>query len=384
MIDTLDPAAGGPPGVVLHLAAAQRAAGMEPMIITQRRAGREAAIEAFIDGIQGAREVRVVDAPSGKVAGVMGEAGELDVLHLHGMWDGILRAAAAWGRGAGVRYVLRPAGMLEPWSLSRGRLKKWVALRTTHRALVRGAAVMHATAEAEGQQFKRLGIAAPVAVVPNGVDVDAHLTETDDAAIVARWPELAGKKRVLFLSRVHEKKGLMPLAQAWGRICKEVDDWQLVIAGGGDAGYRAKVEAAFAEAGAAGRTTFTGAIDAGLRPHVYAACDLFVLPTFSENFGVVVAEAMASGLAAITTVGAPWSVLEECECGWWIDIGVEPLRRALMAGIGLDDDERRAMGMRGRECVREMYAWGAIVERLGEVYGGVLGAGESERPGSCM
>lgn len=376
VIDTLDPAAGGPPGVVLHMAAAQRRGGLDPSIVTHPSESRQDAVDAFISGIPGASEVPVIPVRDGVLRHALRGTDRPDVIHLHGMWDRILREAMRWACVDGVPYMLRPAGMLEPWSLNHKRLKKSLALRTTHRALTRRASALHATATSEAQNFRAIGLAAPIAVIPNGVNVDAHLIATDDAPIVQRWPALGGRKRVLFLSRLHPKKGLENLARAWGQLCQQFEDWHLVIAGGGDDDHRASIETAFTEAGMSARTTFTGPVDAQLRPHLYAACDLFVLPTFSENFGVVVAEAMASALPVITTVGAPWADLESHNCGWWIDIGADPLTRAMTSAMSLSDEDRHAMGMRGRACVTQRYAWPAIVGQTSELYTWLAGRGD--------
>ena len=119
---------------------------------------------------------------------------------------------------------------------------------------------------------------------------------------------------------------------------------------------------------------YLGEVDGEAKTRAYLDADVFVLPTFSENFGVVVAEALAHGLPVITTRGAPWADLETYGCGWWVDIGVEPLVQALREAMALSDDERRAMGERGRDYVRR-YDWDNIGQQTIDVYRWVLGQG---------
>jgi glycosyltransferase involved in cell wall biosynthesis len=120
---------------------------------------------------------------------------------------------------------------------------------------------------------------------------------------------------------------------------------------------------------------YVGSVDGEQKSAMYRDADLFVLPTFSENFGVVVAEALAHGVPVITTRGAPWADLEIYGCGWWVDIGVPPLEQALRDAMSLSDDERRMMGARGREYVRR-YDWDTIARQTAEVYRWVLDQGD--------
>ena len=120
------------------------------------------------------------------------------------------------------------------------------------------------------------------------------------------------------------------------------------------------------------RFIFTGALNDDEKWKAYARADVFVLPTFSENFGIVIAEALWAGVPVITTQGAPWHELEINHCGWWIDIGTEALVGALKKAISLDDVTRRDMGMRGRQHVKEEYTWDAVVTNMINGYEGIL------------
>ena len=121
---------------------------------------------------------------------------------------------------------------------------------------------------------------------------------------------------------------------------------------------------------------FVGSVDGAEKAALYHSADLFVLPTFSENFGVVIAEALACGLPVITTKGAPWQGLETHLCGWWVDVGVEPLVDALQRAFRTPDSELKAMGERGRVYAENSFAWPKIAEQTLDVYRWVLGQGE--------
>lgn len=121
---------------------------------------------------------------------------------------------------------------------------------------------------------------------------------------------------------------------------------------------------------------WVGEVDEMAKWDLYGSADLFVLPTFSENFGIVVAEALASGVPVVTTTAAPWGALAEHRCGWWVDVGVEPLAEALREATALSDAARHTMGRRGRALVEERYSWAHVAEQMRTAYGWVTGNGD--------
>ena len=159
--------------------------------------------------------------------------------------------------------------------------------------------------------------------------------------------------------------------EAWRRLAPR--DWDLLIVGPDEGGHGAEVKAAIRAANLQESVTLPGATWGKERFRRYWESDLFVLPSFSENFGLVVAEALACEVPVITTRGLPWAELQTNSCGWWTDIGVEPLVTALREAMALTDEERRAMGKRGREFIARNYAWKTAGERLSETYQWMLG-----------
>lgn len=359
---------GGPSRSVTALcsALAERGANME--IVTHRQGlGEEAAVTPnapvpvhFVE-----REHGVKAFMPGKPAfsrAVEQAAGESGIVHDHGLWLPSNHAAARAARQARRPFVVSVRGMLAPWPLSQSRAKKRVGWALYQRRDLRSATLFHATAEQEAEDVRRVGLRQPVALIPNGVDLpERYGTDRPEGEV----------RHALFLSRLHPKKGLVNLVQAWAQVRPE--GWELVLAGPDADGHRAEVEQAVSELGITGSVRFTGPVGDEGKWDLYHSADLFVLPTFSENFGIVVAEALAAGLPVITTKGAPWQDLETHDCGWWIDIGVEPLARALAEATGLSDERRRMMGQRGRALVEEKYSWSHVADEMSAVYSWLLG-----------
>lgn len=290
------------------------------------------------------------------------------LIHSHGLWLPVNHWAAIAARQRHLPLVVQPRGMLEPWALSHNALKKKIAMAIFQRRDLERAKVLVATATSEFESIRALGLRQPVAVIPNGVQL------VSDDPFVGELGIPAGKaeRTALFLSRVHPKKGILNLLNAWAAVAPQ--GWRLQIAGPDEGGHLAEVIALARKLGIDHAVEYLGELAGEAKARAYRGADLFVLPTFSENFGVVVAEGLAHGLPVITTRGAPWADLQTYGCGWWVDIGVDPLVQALREAMALNDDERRAMGERGRVYVRR-YDWDDIARQTIDVYRWVLGQG---------
>ena len=291
-----------------------------------------------------------------------------DVVHDHGLWLPTNHAAARAAHQRGVPFVVSTRGMLEPWARRNGWLKKTAAWWAYQRRDLSSAAVLHATAPSEAQALRDVGLDAPVAVIPNGVHVPPEAGPS---------PREKDRRRALFLSRVHPKKGLPMFLDVWADV--RPDGWELVVAGPDEGAHRAELETQAARLGL-DAVSFLGPVGDGGKWDLYRSADLFVLPTYSENFGVVVAEALAAGVPVLTTTGAPWAELQTHRAGWWVEPEPRAIAEALRAATGAGDAERQAMGERGRALVREVYGWDGIAARMREVYEWVLGRRSSAPP----
>ncbi|MCX6930311.1 MAG: glycosyltransferase [Verrucomicrobia bacterium] len=296
-----------------------------------------------------------------------------DLVHLHGAWRYNSVAVWQWGRRTGRPYVVSPHGMIEPWSLRQSRLPKQIANLVYQGPCLRNAKCICATSMMEAESIRQAGYHNPIALVPNGVEFPPKP--------LPRSSRADGRpRRALFLSRIHPKKGLLNLVKAW-RVIQPVG-WELLIVGPDEAGHSAEVKASVREHGLQDRVLFPGEAWGEEKTKLYCDSDLFVLPSFSENFGLVIAEALSCEVPVITTRATPWRELEERRCGWWIETGVAPLVGALREALALPAVALHEMGLRGRILVEEKYAWGPIGQQMVEVYAWMLG--RRDKPGCII
>lgn len=288
------------------------------------------------------------------------------LFHDHGIWLPSNHSVAVISRSLDIPRVVHPRGMLEPRALAHKGWKKRLANTLYQRRDLESVRLFFATAEREAEGIRQFGMRQPIAVIANGVRENLcgkHKFETDIDRSV---------RTVLFLSRIHPMKGLLNLVRAWSLLRPK--GWRLCIAGPDDVGHWAEVLAEIRRAGVEEAIEYVGEVGGEEKASAFMNADLFVLPTFTENFGVAVAEALSCGLPVITTRGAPWSDLEKHGCGWWVDIGVEPLAGALKKAMDLSDEERRAMGKRGR-IYAQRFDWSDIARQTADVYSWILGQG---------
>lgn len=289
------------------------------------------------------------------------------IMHLHGLWDAASVATGMLLRRRSSPLVVSPRGMLEPWALNQSRLKKKAAWIAWQRNVLMRSAMLHATSREEYLHFRTLGLRAPVAVIPNGLEFPVGLDERS-----ARGEPIGQLKRCLFLSRIHPKKGLPMLLQAWEAL--KPAGWRLHIAGDGDARYVQEMKTLAGSLGVDAR--FEGELSGDAKWRFLASGSLFVLPTYSENFGIAVTEAMAVGLPVITTTGAPWSVLASRGMGWWVAPQTDSLRQALDDALSQPEDQLAAMGVRAKAYARSEFGWPAIGERMAQCYRWLCDGGE--------
>jgi glycosyltransferase involved in cell wall biosynthesis len=303
------------------------------------------------------------------------ELPKVDLVHSHGLRNGIGLAALHVAAARKIPLLVTPHGMLYPQLMRRGRFKKWIVNRLWDDRYRAAASALHATSGDEAQLIRSSGASQPIAVVPIGINVEQFAAPRGDF-LSTRFPRSAGKKRLLFLGIMDRKKGLIQLADAWGKLRQEFPDWHLIIAGPDFDGHAAEVREVIGRGGAAEATTFAGPVYGQDKARLYRESDLFVLPTEWENFGIAVAEALASELPVITTRGTPWQELESSQSGWWIESTAPALVETLRHAMSRSNAERVEMGRRGRALVQERYAWPAIAQQMRSLYGWMLKRGE--------
>ncbi len=296
--------------------------------------------------------------------------GKVDVIHDNGIWMPHNHRLAALAKKNATPRIVSTRGMLEPWALNHKRWKKRLAWWAYQRSDLTSACLFHATATREASHLKNLGLRPAIMTIPNGVDLPLE--------IPPRIPR-SSQKIMLFVGRIYPVKGLLLLVEAWAKV--RPVGWTMRIVGPDEAGHRAEVESRIQEANLEGVFEFTGELLGAPLLNAYHEANIFVLPSHTENFGMVVGEALALGLPVITTQGTPWSTLESEKCGWWVPVTVDGIADALKDATARSPQELIAMGECGRRVVTERFSWDGVARQFTSCYHWLLGQGN--RP-ACL
>lgn len=279
-----------------------------------------------------------------------------DVVHINGIWQPQCWLFQRIAQQLGIIVIMSPHGMLEPYILNRHPWKKKLALALyQHKALSR-VDYYHATAQSELEQIRKLGFLQPTKIIPNGIEIKEIYSKT-------AWNDV---QNILFLSRIHPKKGIELLIEAVAKLKNK--QLQIIIAGDGEIAYLEELKRLAKDYHVSQQLNFKGGVYGDSKWELFQQADLFVLPSYSENFGIVVAEALATGLPVITTTGTPWRELETNRCGWCIELCVDNLVKTLNEAVATDASELRLMGERGRKLVEEKYDINAVTKSMNNFY----------------
>jgi len=310
------------------------------------------------------------------------EAARADIVHTHGLWLQPNWVSARVAQRLGKPLVISPRGMLDPWALRRSPLLKRAAWLLIERRSFADASLIHATSAAEAQQIRELGVTAPIAVIPNGVDLEGDFGP-ERLARVREGTANGGRgvKRVLFLSRIHPKKGLDALLEAWGRLRRSPTAAELLIVGPGEPRHLAWLRTRLSRVDAAG-IRYLGPVHGDAKLALLAGAHVLVLPSYSENYGMVVVEALACGTPVIASTATPWPSLAERGCGWWVEPRADILAAVLESSLGLPDEARDEMGRRGRALVEDQHSLSAAAAKMEASYRWLIG--EARQPESVF
>ncbi len=289
-------------------------------------------------------------------------------VHIHGLWQLSTSAAARAAQSESTPYIISAHGMLESWAVANKRLKKAAYAWLFERANLRAATCLHALTRAEARDYRNFGLRNPVAIIPNGVDVPCACSAD---LFLSRFPELRSKRLVLFLGRIHFKKGLDALCEAWARVSRSWPDAQLVLAGPDFENTRTPIEKLLEERRIRDRVTFTGMLASDLKWSALRAAECFVLPSYSEGLSVSVLEAMGIGLPVIVSAQCNLPEVAEQDCGWVIQPHApngKELEAALGAVLGASSQTRARLGSNGRRLVAQRYSWRVVGEQMTALY----------------
>lgn len=370
IIGTLDPDAGGPPTVATRLAAAQAAEGHDVSIVHASPHLTEQAIIKLTAGVPGFRNVlvRSVDPGSG-LDSITARPARIALrrlidfdhfVHLHGIWEPVLRAAGLVADEVGARYCVTPHGMLDPWSLRRHAFKKRIAMRLGYRRMLVHAAFIHALNAEEARLMTPLSLGRPAEIIPNGIFLDELSVAPPPGTFRAAYPELGDAPYVLFLSRLHEKKGLDYLADAFAMVADTHPNVRLVVAGP-DGGARADFVSRIEQAGVRDHVVLTGSLYGADKYGAMIDATCFCLPSRQEGFSVAIIEALACGLPVVVSENCHFDEVDTAGAGRVVRLEAEAIATALR-GMLTNDATRREMAERGKALVRDKYTWPRIAQ----------------------
>ena len=290
---------------------------------------------------------------------------QADGVHLHGLWEVSTAVGSRTARQLGKPYLVSAHGMLEPWALANKRWKKRIYAQLIEREILVQATCLHALTEAEALQYRAFGTKAPIAIVPNAVEIPEALSPE---LFLSTYPQLEGKRLVLFLGRLHPKKGLELLSGAWRQICRAHPEAHLVLAGPDAEGTAGKFAAEMEAAGTADTVTFTGMLREAMKWSALAAAECFVLPSYSEGLSMGVLEALGAGVPVIVTRNCNMPEVAQHGAGWVIEPDQEELEAALEALLGRKSEENRAAGERGAALITSRYNSRHVAEKMADIY----------------
>ncbi len=296
----------------------------------------------------------------------------IDIVHIHTPYMFHTFITASLCDRFSIPYVLTPHGTLDPYIYNRHRLRKRIAELLFQDRITRRASAIHFITEEEKALAEPYIHGAPGYVVPIGLSVEEYCGRPSKGILFTRFPELKGKKIILFLGRINFIKGLNIVARAFAAVARKREDVHLLIAGPDDDGYGEKVTGWLKEEGVFEMSTFTGMLLGEEKLEAFYGSSVFVLPSYSENFGIAVLEAMACGLPVIVSDKVNlWPEIIEAKAGEVAPCNAEAFSRKILAVLE-DDDAARKMGMNGAALVRERYSWPEVAARMIEMYASLV------------
>ncbi|MDH6072983.1 glycosyltransferase [Umezakia ovalisporum] len=293
-----------------------------------------------------------------------------DLLHIHGIFSYASTAAMAIARLQKVPYIIRPYGMLCKWSLQQKRLKKQSYLLLIERANLNHSQSIHFTSVAEQQEVSDLNLTCPNFVLELGIFIPPTIPDARER-LRKHFNLPADEPIILFLSRLHPKKGLDYLIPALGKL----SDYRFtfVLAGSGTSEYENHVKSLILTHGIKTRTYFTGFVKGEFKDLLIQGADLFTLTSHSENFGVAVLEALAAGIPALVTPGVALAdIIKQQQLGYVTELNVNAIASAIK-GILTHPEKMREMGDAAREFIFNNYTWDSVAAKMVGIYKDILG-----------
>lgn len=294
-----------------------------------------------------------------------------DLVHVHGLWLHHSLVNLVESRRQRIPYLISPHGMLDQWALDQGKWKKRLVWKLFERRHLESAACIHALCDEEAQQIRSLGIKTPIVTIPNGVTLPE-----ETSAAPPPWPSKDNQRILLFLGRLHPKKGIENLVQAWQQLKGHLN-WTLVIAGWGESADTKRIQSIIAAANLGNRVVLTGPLFGAAKTSALRNADCFILPSFSEGLPMSILEAWSYHLPVLMTNACHLQIGFASGAAIRIDTAPQRLACQLAEVFNRPINDREAMGRRGRQLVESEFTWKSVAARFSEVYRGIV------LPGSC-
>jgi len=283
--------------------------------------------------------------------------------HGHGLWQYPVHAMVKEAQKKGIPYIISPRGMLYPEALKKSALFKKIALILFQLSDLKNATVIHATSKQEMIFIRKMGIKTPIAVIPNAIDMNIPRIKIKIQKT---------KFLIVFLVWFDPIKNIETLLEAYVGLEHNNNEIELVLIGDGPDVYRKELEK-ISKTLKINNIIFTGFLIGDEREIVFRSLSILVLPSKSENFGMVVPEALIREIPVIASKATPWEELEIHKCGWWVDNGVKPLKQALKEASALNTEELKKMGKNGKKLIEEKYSTEKVTDKMIELYEWILG-----------
>jgi len=385
VITTLDPRDGGPPVVAERLAAAQASLGHRVGILSYADPAPDAVerVRKSTANVPGFDRVEQfgIHPDAGMLGGFRApnlrawlavNLHDYDYLHLHGVWNPILPHVASAARYLNTPYAVVPHGMLDPWCLTgqgfAKATKKRVALSLIYKRMLNGASFIHVLNADEGRLMSPLALSPPTVTLPNGVFESEVSPLPPQGSFRATHPELGLDPYILFLSRLHFKKGLDYLADAFATVLRTHPTARLVIAGPDDGMIAPLTEQLKSLGNAFSRTHFVGSLYGQDKLAAFVDCSVFTLPSRQEGFSMAITEALSCRRPVVISDQCHFPEVAEARAGYVVPVGAAPTAEALAAALSLSASDAAAMGERGRELIMSRFTWPRIAERTLDAY----------------
>jgi glycosyltransferase involved in cell wall biosynthesis len=380
VIPSLDPATGGPPMIAASLAAAQAALGCRTQIVSYQFPEADGRIASALAAIPHIADVQLEYLPPltrperflarGARRRINPIVKEFDLIHLHGVWDPLIYAAASVTTAQGRPFVLTLHGMLHPWALKQRAWKKRVALAFGYRRMLNRARFLHLGNSEERRLTADLHLTPPTRIIPNGVFLEEFDPLPDRGAFRAAHPEFSDARLILFLGRLHYMKGLDFLADAFAIVGRSMPDAHLVVVGP-DAGARASFEGQIARLGIADRVHMLGPLYASQKIAALRDCDCFCLPSRREGFSMAVTEALACEAPVVISTDCHFPEVRDAGAGIITDLNAPAIAAAIEA-ILRDPQMARRMGQAARALIISRFTWPTVARQMIEGYDAVM------------